>query len=497
MDYRQATILLLAAYAAVLLFIVVRGALRTKSMADFAVGSKGFSPLVVGLSLAAGVTSAATFIINPGFVAVYGLSAFVAMSVALPITLFISLVVLTKSFRQYGTSVKALTLAQWMGKRYESEAFGRWFAVLSFLLITFIVLICVGLTKVIAQALGAPEFYVLTGIVVFVFGYMMFGGANAMVYTNTIQAVLMLIVAVVMLSSGAEHFHNGVAGFWEKLAVIDPQLTQPTNASSPLFRDWFEVLFCNAVVGVAIVCQPHIITRSLLLRDARDVNRYLLVAIVVEILFFSVLFVGFFARLAFPDLTDNGQKLPLDGIVPAYVVHEFPVYAGLLVILGLISAGLSTLEGLIQSVSTTLTSDLLDPLLGVRLGSGDERARRLARINKLVIVVLAVIAIAWSYQQLLNPKLSVGILAQNGVYAYFSAAFVPVLLGIYGKNVRPLAPVAASITAIVVHFSVYYGQLTPYTTGAVRNPAVACTLAILAALAVGLSMHFFSKKQTT
>ena len=48
----------------------------------------------------------------------------------------------------------------------------------------------------IAQALGTSELPVLIGIVVFVFGYMMFGGANAMVYTNTIQAVLMLIVAL-------------------------------------------------------------------------------------------------------------------------------------------------------------------------------------------------------------------------------------------------------------------------------------------------------------
>ena len=298
------------------------------------------------------------------------------------------------------------------------------------------------------------------------------------------------------LSSGTEHFAGGIAGFWDKLAAIDPQLTRATNPSSPLFRDWFEVLFCNTVVGVAIVCQPHIITRSLMLRDGKDVNKYLTVAIVVEILFFMVLFVGFFARLSFPDLAVNGQKLPLDGIIPAYVVNEFPVYAGLLVILGLISAGLSTLEGLIQSLSTTLTADLIDPLLGGRLGEGETRAKKLARINKLVIIALAVAAIFWSHQQLLNPKLSVGILAQNGVYAYFSAAFVPVLLGIYGKNVKPLAPIAASVTAIVVHFSVYYGQLTPYTTGPVRNPAVACTLAILAAFAVGLSIHFFNKKQT-
>ena len=45
------------------------------------------------------------------------------------------------------------------------------------LLITFFVLINVGLTQVIAKILEAEPFYVLLGITVFVFGYMMFGGA--------------------------------------------------------------------------------------------------------------------------------------------------------------------------------------------------------------------------------------------------------------------------------------------------------------------------------
>ncbi|MCB0544964.1 MAG: sodium:solute symporter, partial [Saprospiraceae bacterium] len=238
-----------------------------------------------------------------------------------------------------------------------------------------------------------------------------------------------------------------------------------------------------------IVCQPHIVTRALLLRDERDVNRYLLVGIVAESIFFAVLFVGFFARLQFPDLSVDGHALKMDGIVPAYVVAVFPVGMGLLVILGLLSAGLSTLEGLIQSVSTTITADLIDPLAGQRLGEGEQRAKRLATINKIVIVALAVVSALWSYDQLLHPNLSVGILAQNGVYAFFSAAFVPVLFGIFLKNTPKPAPIAASVAAVVIHFSVYYGGLTYYTSGTVRNPAVAAALAIVGSVVVGLAVH--------
>jgi len=487
-----ATAIVLALYAALILFFVIRGALRTTSISDYAVGSIQFSPIVVGLSLAASITSAATFIINPGFIALYGFSGILALAIVLPIGLFFSLVILTKSFRKYGQSVKALTMAQWIGTRYDSKGFALFFAFLSLLLLTFIVLICVGMTKVMSNALNVKEIYVLLGLVVFVFGYMMFGGANSMVYTNTIQAVLMLIVAFILLGSGFEHFKGGVNGFIDKLAAIDPALVSLTNPGSPLFRDYFEIIFCNLIVGIAIVCQPHILTKSLLLKKESDVNRYLVTGIIVEMIFFAVVIAGLYARLSFPDLTTNGQKINMDGIIPAYVVAEFPVYVGILVIMGLLSAGLSTLEGLIQSLSTTITNDIIAPMGGIEKTSG-----KLVWINKVVIIALAATAVLLTNHQLQHPNLSVGIFAQNGVYAFFSAAFMPVLLGVFTKNTPRIAPIAAAITAVVVHFSVYYIGITPYMQGAVRNPAIAATLAILSSAVVGTALYFLLRKPET
>lgn len=491
-----ATSILLVIYMAVILFFVIRGALKIKSISDYAVGNVQFSPVAVGLSLAASTTSAATFIINPGFIALYGLSGVLSFAVVMPLGIFVSLIILTKSFRKQGNTVKALTMAQWIGKRYESKNYALFFGFLSLLLITFIVLICVGMTKVLAKALNADELYVLIGLVIFIFGYMMFGGANSMVYTNTIQAVLMIIVAVILLTSGYEHFSEGVNGFLAKLENIDPLLVQSTNPKSFLFRDYFEIIFCSLMVGIAVVCQPHIITKSLLLNKESDVNKYLAVGIGVEILFFAVVLVGLFARISFPDLTADGEALKMDGIVPAYVVKEFPVYVGLIVILGLLSAGLSTLEGLIQSVSSTITSDIIQPLFSKKLGITEQkRSKNLIMINKGVIVTLAFVSIVLSYDQILNPSLSVGIFAQNGVYAYFSAAFVPVLIGIFLKNVPRIVPIAASVTAIIVHFSIYYGGLTSYMKGAVKNPAVAVTFALLASMAVATILFFATKNR--
>lgn len=503
------TWILIALYMVVILYFVVRGALKIKNISDYAIGNISFSPVAVGLSLAASMTSAATFVINPGFIANYGVAAFISYGIVFPFAAILSLIVLTKSFRKHGEAVKALTLAQWIGKRYKSKSYSLFMAFMSLLLITFIVLIVVAITKVLSHALNVAEMYILTGIVIFIFGYMMFGGANSMVYTNTIQAVIMLVVAFILLGSGYEHFRDGISGFISKITAIDPQLAKATYPSSPLFRDLYEIIFAQFIVGIAVVVQPHIITKSLLLKKESDVNRFLLVAAIVQGIFFLVVLTGFYARLSFPDLMANGTPLRNDGIIPAYVVASFAnsklaVVVGLIVILGLISAGISTLEGLIQSVSTTITSDIIRPLFGKYVQS--ELAY--VSINKISIVFLAVISILVSRDQIVNPKLSVAILAQNGVYAYFSAAFIPVIFGIFLRGVDTRAPFWATITAIIVHFGIYYflpwlvadygwsfGFFTNYLVGTVRNPAIAASGAIIVSTVVGLLIHQFTKNK--
>lgn len=502
------TIILISVYALIILYFVIKGALKIKSISDYAVGNVSFSPVTVGLALAASMTSAATFVINPGFIAIYGISGVISFGIVFPLASIASLIVLTKSFRKFGSSIKALTMSQWIGQRYNSKSYSLFVAFLSLLMVTFIVLICVAITKVLAKALNADEFYILLGVVIFVFGYMMFGGANSMVYTNTIQAAIMVVVAIILLTSGYEHFKSGIDGFITKLNSINSDFASSTNKSSPLFRDFFEIIICQIVVGIAVVCQPHIITKSLLLKDDSKVNKFLTTAVIAEILFFAVVFVGIFARFEFPDLTANGVPLKSDGIIPAYVVKVFSsgttsVIIGLIVVLGLLSAGLSTLEGLIQSVSSTITADIIKPLYGNKIKSD----KTYIFINKLSVIALAATAFAMSYNQILYPKLSVAILAQNGVYAYFSVVFVPIVFGIFSKNMSKSAAITASIVAFVVHFGSYYfvpilvenniidlGYINIYFKGVVRNPAIASALAILSSITVAFAIKTYQQK---
>jgi sodium/pantothenate symporter len=476
-------------YAAVILYFVIRGALKAKSISDYAIGNIGFPSWVVGLSLAASMTSAATFVINPGFIALYGISGIISFGIVLPIAAFVSLIVFTKGFAKYGTKVKATTMAQWIGNRYQNKTYKFFFGCIALLLITFIVLINVGLTQVLSKALDIQPLYALLAICVFVFGYMMFGGANSMVYTNTIQAIIMFVVAIIMITSGSEYFSNGISGFLESLNNIDPDLTKPTNPKSFLFRDYFEIIFAQIVIGIAIVCQPHIITKSLMLKDQSKINKYLFSGIFFMVFFFLVVITGLYARLTFPDLTFEGNALKMDELIPTYVMVKFSTGIGIIVIIGLISAGLSTLESLIQSLSITITSDILEPL------APNWIAKNSFFTNKLVIIALAVISFFLSWDQIQNPKLSVAIFAQNGVYAYFAAAFVPVLFGTFMRNISTIAVFGASITALLVHFGIYYLQLTPYMKEAVNNPGISAAIAIIISLVVGFSLNLATKQQ--
>jgi sodium/pantothenate symporter len=299
-----------------------------------------------------------------------------------------------------------------------------------------------------------------------------------------VQGVIMLVVAFILLGSGWEHVTGGLV---EGLRAIDPHLARLYNTESPLFRDFFEVVFCTTVVGIAIVCQPHIITKSLLLKRERSVNWYLLSGIVFQMIFFLVVVVGIYARLEFPDLVHDGATILPDSVTSTYLVTQFPWYVGVIVFLGLVSAGMSTLEGLIQSLSIIITNDLVKSVHGFITG-GELADRFLFALNRAVIVALAALSFALAYWQLVAPNLSVIIFAQLGVYAYFAAAFVPVLFGTFLEKTSAVAVTAAAATALVVHFGLYYtGQhyFPYYLDVTVKNPGISTALAVVAATAVG------------
>ena len=480
--------ILLIAYAAVIVYLAWRNRRKATDIESFSVGSRQVPPFFVGLSLAANMTSVATFVINPGLIHAYGWSGVVGYGMAAPLGIFIGLIVTSKRFRRVGDQFTVLTVPQWLGERYGDRRLTVFFALASMLQITFLVLIVTALVLVLMTVLQIGMWPALLMVVVFTFGYILFGGASLHVWSNSVQAITMLAVAVILVASGAAIFGDGLTGFFGNLDAVAPHFGSVTNPDSLLFRDLFEVIVANFIIGLAIIMQPHIISKSLYLRSERDVNTYLATAMVAGTIFTAVLLVGLYARI------DLGGNLPPDRVVATYIATGFAPGLRAFIMLGVLAAGFSTLEGVILALSTIFGNDFYGTIARARGVAADRLNSQLLKVGRIFLIALAPITLLLAWRQIVAPSLSVAIFAQNGIYGLFAATFAPVLFGIFSK--RTSAPLAfgAAVTALVVHFGMYYGGITHYH----NNPAVpaACAL-VISTLVMAVGVAFLKNEKGT
>ncbi len=466
------------------------GSRKTTSLESYAIGDGTMHPLVVGLALAASMTSTATLVINPGIVFAYGVSALFGYGVAAALGLTLGIVVLSKGFRKLGLGTGTLTVPAWLGQRYSSQGLRVFYAIVNLLLVAMVVLICYAMAGLMIATLGLTEMLggaamtiALAGIILFVFAYTFFGGTFAHVYTNTAQGLIMLVVAVVLIASGIPLLTDG---FFSKLAAIDPNLASPVNPSSILFRNLFEVFGANFLVGVALSVQPHFLIKALYVKRERDVNLYLGVAIVAGILFNMVMLCGLYARVgsaAEVGAFMQASGLGIDGVMPGYIVTQFSPVVGALISIALLAAGMSTLDGILVALSAIFASDVY---LVLRRGELDTAAKMKLglRVGRWTLIVLGVLAFGLSLLQHYRKEFSVAIFAQEGVYALFSALFVPVLFGFLWKSMRGSVALTASLVALAVHFGFRYGELSILTDADYTNPGLTAAYALIASLLV-------------
>lgn len=445
--------------------VAARAARRTRTLATYAVGDRSIPAAVVGLSLAAQLTSVATFVVNPGLVYAFGLSALLGYGVAAGTGIMLGLWVLSGRFRRHGARVQALTVPQWIGTRYESPALRVVFAVLSLALVTFATLIIVALAVVFARLLALPAEAVVIGLMAVVVTGVMVGGATGHAWTNAVQASVMLVVAAIMITRGAPLAGDAVA----RLAAINPDLVGAVNPASPYFRNVFEVFACNFIVGLAIVCQPHVMSKALYVRDDRDVRRYLATAIACGVVFTSVLVTGVWARLT---LT---QPTTIDRAIPMWIATNFPAPVQVLIAIGMLCAGLSTLEGILLALSATFSADFY-PLFASR--ASDRAALRFGRGGLVLVAIATAILAIW---QLEHPTGgTVAIFAQYGVYLLFSGSFLPLACGMFVPRAGRRLVAAGIAATLAAYVGVAMLRLTPFH----NNPAFLATVGILLGWAV-------------
>ena len=277
---------------------------------------------------------------------------------------------------------------------------------------------------------------------------------------------MMLGISLFLFANGLKYFDSGVFASLEQLGA---NYAKVYNPDSNLYYDFFSVFGSGFIITFALMLQPHILTKTLYLRNEGDISKFILTTVVVGFCFALMLMLGFYAQMAGVDVSSQ------DRVVTEYLLIEFSSsawgqYILTFIFITLLAAGMSTLDGILVSLSAMVVNDIYQPLFG---GSSGQHGLLLSRI---VLVLVGIVAglLAW------NPPELVGLFAQKGVYGLAAASLVPLLFGVMMKRELPLWIIAmCAFFALGIHLvlNLFMG---------VANPAVSASYAILFSLGLGL-----------
>jgi sodium/pantothenate symporter len=471
---------------------------RTADFSSFAIGRGDLSPFVVGVTLAASTASAATFIINPGFIYVHGLAAWMHFVPATWLGFCSMLWLLSFRFRRIGATTGALTIPHWIGQRYRSPGFALYFAVINLLAVAFAVLIVGGISIVMQRLLGISNIAALLIVLTSVTAYVFVGGTYAHVFTNMLQGTLMIGVAALVLGTGLHYVAADGAGFAAAVRAQDADLLSLVNQGSSLFNGVFSVYVAGFLVGAAVVCQPHILTKALYVKSDRAVRSYILIFAAVFALFALLVTVGFFARVA---LTPEQLVDPVSGlfrqdlVMTVYLQQALPGWVFTVVSVVLLAAAMSTLDGIMIGVATITANDFVLNILdrGETRRTAGERQRLALRVSQLVLLAMAAI----TFLICLDPPRLLGIFGQVGVYGLVVAAVPPLLAGVLFTRVSLPVVWTASAMGLGLHLGLFFAgaRILPHAGLAFGNPGVALSCALLLTVPPTLLYHVVLRRR--
>jgi sodium/pantothenate symporter len=451
--------LVMGAYLVAVLWLSLVGMRKTADAASFAIGRGDMNPYLVGITLAASISSTATFVINPGFVYVHGVSAYIHYAVAGSLGILAAFLVLTRRFLRLGRSGAALTIPGWIYARYQHGGLRLLFALLNLMSIAFVVLILVGCSYLVTGLFPVSQKVALVCVLLFVFSYVLLGGTYAHAYTNSLQGVMMLVIVALLTVHGWHYLGSTPL---ENLRTVGTGYAAPWNPDSNLYFSFFSVFVSGFVVTFALMLQPHILTKVLYLKSERDIGRFIGTTVLAGATFSLMLLVGFYARLSGLEVAEQ------DVVVREYLLATFTgtllgEYLLVLIFISLLAAGMSTLDGILVALAAMVVNDLVKPL-------GGSGSHGLAW-SRLVLVAVGVVsaALAW------NPPPLIGLFAQQGVYGLAAASLVPILFGTLLERPPPVwIAGGAAVLGLACYLGLNFGA-------GIANPAVSATWGILLA----------------
>lgn len=477
-------VLLLILFFAVMVGIGFYSRKHATNVDGFVLGGRSVGPWLTAFAYGTSYFSAVVFVGYAGqFGYKYGISAtWIGIGNAL-IGSLLAWIVLGRRTRIMSKHLKAKTMPDYFGKRFDSNALRVTAAVISFVfLIPYTASVYNGLSRLFEMAFDVPYTVCVVVMAALTCVYVILGGYMATAINDFVQGIIMLVGIVAVIASVL----NGQGGFMQavfKLSEI-PSDIPVTMGQQGAFTSFFGPDPLN-LLGVVILTSlgtwglPQMVSKFYAIRDEKAVKT----GTVISTLFAIVVsggcyFLGGFARLFDSDAIRNAQGgIVYDAIIPTMLNSLSDILIGIVIVL-VLSASMSTLSSLVLTSSSTLT---LDFLKGNIIKKMDEKKQLLTMRIFLVFFVVISVVIA------LDPPTFIAQLMGISWGALAGAFLAPFMYGLYWKGVTKSAVWASFICGVGVTVSNMFFHF-------IASPINAGAIAMVAGLIVVPVVSFITPK---
>ncbi|MEM9389089.1 MAG: sodium:solute symporter [Bacteroidota bacterium] len=417
---------------------------KNKTSAAFTLGNKSIPSWVVGMSIFATFVSSISYLALPGSAYLGNWNAFV-FSLSIPVAAIFAVKVFVPLYRNLN-SPSAYT--------YLENRFGAWariYASISYFLTQLMrigtILYLLALTIHSIFGWNMTIVIAITGLVVML--YSMAGGIQAVVWTDAIQGIILIIGALVCIIYILSEMPNGLAQIIEigkenekfSLGSLGLELDAPTF--------WVVLVY-----GIFINLQNYgidqnYVQRYIASKSESDAKRSAffggMLYIPVSLLFLCIgssLFAFYEAGASsLPNELQAAAKS--DAVFPYFIVHELPVGVTGLLIASIFAAGMSTISTSFNSTATVFLTDFYHRYF--RKTASDNDSMKVLYLSSLVISILGIfIAIAMiNVKSALDAWWKMASVFSGGMLGLF-------LLGVFTKQKNPTGAIIGVITGIVV-----------------------------------------------
>lgn len=352
----------------------------------------------------------------------------------------------------------AFTMPEFLEKRFDSRS--RWFlsvfSLFAYVLTKVSVTIYAG-GIVVSELLNLDFWIGAIGIVVFTGIYTIIGGLKAVVYTETLQTVVLILGSVIITYLGFQE-----VGGWNELTKTVTEVSpdhfnmwRPMN--DPDFP-WTGLLIGGTIVGIWYWCtDQYIVQRTLAANNIMIGRRGAIFGAYLKLLpiliFLIPGIIAYALTLQNPEMfnvIDSNGIERADRAFPMLVTTLLPVGIKGLVAGGLMAALMSSLASVFNSCSTIFTIDIYKKI------KPEKSEKYLVNIGKIATLVIVVLGISWIP---IMEKIGGGVMYQylQNVQAYIGPPVTAVfLLGILWKRINAQASIvtlSAGLVLLIVRLS--------------------------------------------